>query len=143
MLALLVAVIEVTIPGQRLSLRNNIGLTDGFIDKEKVAWKEELKDFPNAEKIINELDAGRHVAKLFDQGSFSLAVLWACNVMEEIINAAGDGIIQTDHSKKSLFRRQNGERERIPRQLSNLGYTHRHRTCRPEEDLRVDNLGIK
>jgi hypothetical protein len=70
-----------------------------LLTNKKEAWKKKLTDFPNAEKIVNELDAGRHVARLFDEGSFSLSVLWACNVMEEIINATADGIIQTDPTK--------------------------------------------
>ena len=128
-------------PGQRFSLRRNIGLTDGFIDKQKEVWKKELANFPNSEKIINELDAGRHVARLFDEGSFSLAVLWACNVMEKIINAYTDGIIQTDPSKKDIFRNTNsGQPQSPPRQLNNLNYIHCLKPCRKDEKLSPEEL---
>jgi len=142
-LALLISVPEITILGQRFSLRMNIGLTDRFIDNQNKIWKKGLKGFPNSKNIVDALDAGRHVASLFDRGSFNLAILWSCNVMEEIIDAAVDGIIQKDPLKRELFRTETGSRKRYPLQLKNLNYVHRQKSCRKNEQMTIDDLWDK
>jgi hypothetical protein len=143
MLALLISVPEITILGQRYSLRMNIGLTDSFIDTQSEIWKRELGGFPNSENIVKVLDAGRYVANLFDRGSFNLAILWSCNVMEEIIDAAADGIIQKDASKRELFRTGTGFPKRYPLQLKSFNYVHRQKSCRKNEQMTVDDLWDK
>jgi len=142
-IALFISVPEITIPGQRFSLRMNIGLTDRFIDKQKGIWEKELEHFPNSENIIKALDAGRHVASLFDRGSFNLAILWSCNVMEEIIDAAADGIIQKDPLKRELFRTETGFPKRYPSQLKNFNYVHCQKSCRKNEQMTIDDLWDK
>jgi uncharacterized membrane protein HdeD (DUF308 family) len=141
-LAFIISVPEITVLGQRFSLRMNIGLTNHFIDKHQEIWKKELKGFPNSENIVDALDAGRHVASLFDRGSFNLAVLWSCNVMEEIIDAAAKGIIQKDPLKKELFRTETGFRT-YPTKLRNFNYVHRQKSCRKSEQMTIDDLWDK
>jgi hypothetical protein len=142
-LALTIAIVEVTIFGQRVSLRNSIRLTDDFFKKQKKVWEKELEGFPNSEKIINCLDDGKFVAGLFDRGSFNLAILWSCNVMEEIIDAAADGIIQKDPLKKPSFKKEKGGSQRYPLQLKNLNYVHHQRMGRRNEQISIDDLWDK
>jgi hypothetical protein len=86
--ALIVAIVEVTVYGQRVSLRKSIQLDEDFFKKQKKIWEEKLEGFPNLEKMLDCVYNGRIVVSLFDRGSFNLAVLWSCNVMEEIIDTA-------------------------------------------------------
>ena len=141
--ALVIAIVEVTIWGQRVSLRNSIGLTDEFFGKQKKVWKRELDGCPNSEEIVSGLDGGRYIASLFDRGSFNLAVLWSCNVMEKIIDAAADGIIQKDPLKRPLFKKEKGGSQRYPLQLRNLNYIHRQEMGRRNEQMSIDDLWDK
>jgi len=142
-LALTIAFVDMTILGQRVSLRSKIRLTDDFFDKQKKAWEKEIEGFPNAEKIISALDDGRFVQVLFDRGSFNLAVLWSCNVMEEIIDAVTNVIIQKDQMKSELFKNEKGGPLRYPLQLKNLDYIHKHKIGRKSEQLSIDDLWDK
>jgi hypothetical protein len=142
-IALLISITEITVSGQRLSLRQSIGLTDNFIDTKKEFWKKELEGFPNSENIVECLDSGRYVRVLFDRGSFNLAVLWCCNVMEEIIDATAEGIISKDPLKKPLFKNEKVSSQRYPTQLKNLNYVHLQKTCRKTEQLSIDDLWDK
>jgi hypothetical protein len=138
--ALTMAIVEVTIFGQRISLRNNIGLNIELFKKQKKVWENNLEGFPHSEKIISNLEDGRFVPEFFDRGSFSLAVLWSCNVMEEIIDAAANGIIEKDPTKKLLFKNEKGGPLRYPLQLKNLNYVHRQKTARINEQMDVNDL---
>lgn len=120
--ALLASVITIVVLGQRISLRNSVGLTNKFFDKEKDRWKSEVQEFPNFGKILENLDGGRFIAGLFDKGLFGLTILWSCNIMEEVIDAITDGIVSKDSEKKALFRTEEGRSLRYPLQLKNLGY---------------------
>jgi hypothetical protein len=60
--ALTIAVVEVTVWGQRVSLRNNMQLTDDFFKKQKKVWEEKLASFPNSTNIIDSLDDGSYVS---------------------------------------------------------------------------------
>ncbi len=142
-LALTVAFVDMTIFGQRVSLRSKIQLTDDFLDKQKKAWKKELEGFPNVEKIISTIDDGKFVAVLFDRGSFNLAILWSCNIMEEIIDAVTNGIIQNDQKKTRLFKTEKGGPLRYPLQLKNLNHVHSHKIGRKSEQLSIDDLWDK
>ena len=93
--------------------------------------------------MLDCIDNGKIVVTLFDRGSFNLAVLWSCNIMEEIIDAAADGIIQKDEQKKQLFRTEIGSPRRYPLQLKNLNYVHRQKRCRKNEEMTVDDLWDK
>ena len=131
--ALWTAIVEVIIAGQRVSLRESMPLKNGFFAKQKEIWKEELQGFPNLEEVVNSLDDGKFVTSLFDRGSFNLAVLWSCNIMEKIIDLVVEEIVSRFPEKKALFRKDDGERLGYPRQLENLGF-------RLEED---DDEGLK
>ena len=120
--ALLASLITIVVLGQRSSIRNSVGLDNKFFDKEKDRWKDEVKDFPNFDKILESLDGGRFVADLFDKGLFNLTILWSCNVMEEVIDAITDGITSENPENKSKFRSIEGRRNPYPVQLKNLGY---------------------
>jgi hypothetical protein len=121
-LALTMAIIEATIFGQRLSLRNKMQLTDEFFKKQRKVWKEKLSEFPNAEKIISGIDSSRALVTLFDKGSFGPAVLWSCGIMERTIDAIADGIISRNPEKRDLFRRPDNSPQRYPKQLEALGF---------------------
>jgi len=120
--ALLASLVTIVVLGQRSSIRNSVGLDNKFFDKEKDRWKDEVKDFPNFDKILESLDGGRFAADLFDKGLFNLTILWSCNVMEEAIDAITDGIISENPDSKSKFRKKEGRRKPYPVQLKNLGY---------------------
>lgn len=119
--AFIASIISVVVLGQRASLRARAGLDDKFFKREKIRWKRELAGFPNSDKILESLDGGRFVASLFDSGFFNLAILWCCNVMEEVIDAITEGIIDVAPEKKGLFRTDKG-RKRYSLQLKHLGY---------------------
>jgi len=121
-LTLVIAIVEVTIWGQRVSLRKNMRLNDDFFEKQKKVWEKNLEGFPNFKKIISNIDDGRFVAALFDRGSFNLVVLWSCNVMEKITDAVAEGITSKNPKNVTLFEKEDGRRERYPEQLKNLGY---------------------
>jgi len=120
--AFLVSLTMIVVHGQRVSLREKIGLHDKFFDKERSEWKSKLDEFPNSEKILESLDEGRFVARLFDSGFFNLAILWSCNVVERIVDATTAGIISKAPKKKILFRTEEGRRLTYPVQLEKLGY---------------------
>jgi hypothetical protein len=120
-IALTVAIVEVTIVGQRVSLRQSILLDDFFFRKEKKDWDEGLVGFPNSKAIVSSLNDGQFVASLFDKGSFNLAVLWSCNVMEKVIDSVVEGLVSQNPERKKLFRKDNDERRGYPQQLENLG----------------------
>ena len=142
-LALSVAIVEVTVLGQRVSLRENIRLNDDFFKKQKKIWEKDLKGFPNSGRIIEKTDDGRFIPVFFDKGSFNLVVLWSCNVMEEIIDAAVDGIIQKDPTKKSTFKNERGGPQRYATQLKNLNYVHRQSAGRESEQMSIEDLWDK
>lgn len=142
-LALTIAIVEVTIFGQRVSLRDKIGLTNDFFKRRRTAWEGKLQSFPNSKKIIDGLENSKFVADLFDKGSFNLAVLWSCNVMEGIIDAVANGIIQEDPSKRPLFRNEKGGPQRYPLQLENLNYVHHQKAGRRKEQISVADLWDK
>lgn len=129
---------HVAVWGQRVSLRESARLTDDFFKKQKEKWKNELAGFPNLDNVLEGLDDGRFVADLFDSGSFNLVVLWSCNVMEEIIDAAAQGIISKEPAKRRLFKKEDGSPERYPLQLKNLGYE-----ADPESGNRDDQVSIE
>lgn len=126
--AFLVSLITIVVLGQRISLRENVGLDDKFFDKEKNRWKSEVEGFADFDKVLESLDGGRFVAGLFDKGLFNLTILWSCNVMEEVIDAITDGIIHRNPEKRTLFRKKSGSRLYYPLQLINLEYDL-HQRC--------------
>jgi hypothetical protein len=121
-IALIIAIIDITVCGQRISLRESMKLTNTFFKKQKTVWEKKLVDFPNAKKIINKIDGCLAIPMLFDKGSFGLAILWSCNIIEQTTDAAADGIISKDPSKKYLFRRDDNGLVRYSKQLSALGF---------------------
>lgn len=120
--AFVISTMHITVWGQRASLRVSAGLTNGFFRKQKKIWEHELGKFPNFNNILENLDDGQFVAGLFDRGSFNLVILWSCNVMEKIIDATVEGIISKDPTKRPVFKKEDGSRQRYPLQLKNLGY---------------------
>lgn len=102
-IAVVVSVLHVTVLSQRLSLRESVGLVDNFFANQKRLWKDELKEFKNADRIIECLEDGKFIPHLFDKGLFNLIVLWSCNMMEKIIDVATEEIIALKPEKRSLF----------------------------------------
>lgn len=123
-IALLISVLHVTVYGQRFSLRESAGLTDDFFDKQRKVWSDELKEIPSANKIVTCLEDGKFIPHLFDKGLFNLTVLWSCNVMEKIIDAATDEIIARKPEKRSLFFKNDGRRIPYSDRLKNLGFEY-------------------
>ncbi len=121
--ALLLAILQITVLGQRVSLRRSVPLTDDFFKKQKEEWRNNLQGFPNLDEILRSLDDGQYIAGLFEKGSFNLAVLWSCSTIEKIIDSTADGIISITPEKTSLFRKQNGLPQHYPSQLKILGYS--------------------
>ena len=142
-MALTVAIVEVTVLGQIVSLRDNIHLNDVFFRKQRRIWEKDLEGFPNSGRIIEKIDDGRFIPVFFDRGSFNLVVLWSCNVMEEIIDAAVEGIIQKDPTKKLTFKNERGGPQRYASQLKNLNYVHHQRIGRESEQMSIEDLWDK
>lgn len=142
-LALTIAIVEVTVFGQRVSLRNSIQLTDDFFKKQKKVWGKDLEGFPNSEKIISDLEDSKFVAGLFDRGSFNLTVLWSCNIMEKIVDTVTEEIISRDPEKKTLFRKEDNSRLGYPKQLQNLGFKPNIEKNRKDEQITLEVLWHK
>jgi len=141
--ALTVAIVEVAVLGQRVSLRNSIHLHEGFFKQQKRIWEKGLEGFPNSRRIIEKIDDGSFLIALFDRGSFNLAVLWSCNVMEEIVDVAVDGIIQENPTMKSTFKNEKGGPQRYPLQLGNLNFVYSKNVGRESEQMSVEDLWDK
>lgn len=141
--ALTVAIVEVTVLAQRISLRDNVHLDDGFFKKQKKIWQKDLEGFPNSARIIEKIDDGRFIPVFFDRGSFNLVVLWSCNVMEEIIDATVDGIIQKNPTKKLTFKNERGGPQRYASQLKNLNCVHRQSIGRESDQMSIEDLWDK
>lgn len=138
--ALIFAIFEITIYGQRASLRSSLQLTKGFIKDKKEAWKGQLENFPNSEKIINNIDECQFILGLFDRGAFDLTILWVCNIMEKVIDTATDQIISKDPEKAILFRREDNHRLSYPKQLQNLGFNPNLSNQRKDEQKTLEEL---
>jgi hypothetical protein len=119
-IALVVAIIYITVLGQRVSLRMSIPFKDDFFDKQKKEWEFQIKNFPNFEEILSNLDGGLFITELFDEGLFNLVVLWSCNIIEEIIDSTVNVIISKIPEKTALFRKESDTRINYPLQLKNL-----------------------
>lgn len=141
--AFTISITHIAVWGQRVSLRDSARLTDDFFKKQKEKWENELTGFPNLNKILDGLDNGRFVADLFDSGSFNLVVLWSCNVMEKIIDAAAEGIISKEPAKRRLFKKEDGSSERYPLQLKNLGYDIELENGNGDDQLSIEALWHK
>jgi hypothetical protein len=139
-MAVFISMIEIVIASQRVSLRENIRLTADFFEKRKKIWEIKLAKFPNEKKIVNEINNGKYVTDLFDRGSFSLAVLWSCNVMEKVIDAAAEGITSKNADYISFFKKEDGKRERYPEQMRNLGYRLNAENTNDEKQMTLEHL---
>jgi hypothetical protein len=139
-LALFSAVMQVAVISQRVSLRRNIGLTDNFFKENKTIWEKKLEDFPLSKDILQELNNSQYVSYLFERGSFSLVVLWSCNVMEKTIDAAAKIIMSTNQLSKPLFLDGDNKRLAYPAQLENLGFTPELNNHRANEEMSVRKL---
>ena len=139
-LALTVAVVEITIYGQRISLRNSMELTVDFFKKQKKTWTEKLAGFPNSDNIVSCIDGAPVVTELFDGGSFGLALLWSCNVMEQTIDAIADGIISREPARQAVFRDEDNFRRRYPEQMENLGFNPNLDKNRNDERITLEKL---
>jgi len=141
------SILNIAVIGQRVSLRNSVELRDDFFSKREERWKKELAGFPNLDSLVENLDQGKYIARLFEHGSFDLAILWACNIMGNIVNTATGAIIDKFPVKEELFRRKKVDRaggtyidfERCPVQLMNLGFSTQKRS---EQDGEKFNLEI-
>jgi hypothetical protein len=91
--AFIIAITEITIYSQRLSLCDSLGLTSVFLKKQKKIWSENLADFPNSDNIVNSIGSASAVTELFSHGSFGLALLWSFAVMEQTIDEVAESVI--------------------------------------------------
>jgi hypothetical protein len=139
-LALTIAVVEITIYGQRISLRMSLELTDDFFKNQKEIWAEKLADFPNSDNIVNCLDGVPAVTASFDHGSFGLALLWSCAVMERMLDAVAEGVISREPEKRGIFRHKKGFRRSFVDQIENLGFHPDLRKSREDEKIPLKEL---
>lgn len=139
-LALTIAVVEITVYGQRISLRNSMKLDAKFFEKQKKAWAEKLTDFPNSDNIVNCIDGAKVVPQLFDNGSFGLALLWSCNIMEQTIDAIAEGMITIEPARQEMFRDQDNIRRGYPKQMGNLGFSPNLDKNRKDERISLEKL---
>jgi hypothetical protein len=139
-LALTVAIVEITIYGQRISLRKSMELTVDFFKKQKKIWTEKLAGFPNSDNIVNCIDSAPAVTELFDHGSFGLALLWSCAVMEQTIDAVAEGVISREPARREIFRHKNNFRKAYLEQMENLGFCPDLSKSRDDEKITLKNL---
>jgi hypothetical protein len=133
-IALIASVVAIIVISQRNSIRRNVGLNDSLFDTQKKKWEKELKGFPSLDHILEGFDTGHYIGQLFIAGYFNLAVLWSCNVIEEITDAITDSIISVDPDRKKLFRRDNDDRPvRYPLQLKRLDFIYEDKTLSLEK----------
>jgi hypothetical protein len=139
-LALTFAIVEITVYGQRISLRNSMKLDAEFFKKQKKIWAEKLSKFPNSDNIVNCINEGKAVPQLFDSGSFGLAVLWSCAVMEQTLDAVAEGVISREPSKREIFRHKNDFRKAALEQMENLGFCPDLSKSRDDEQITLKDL---
>lgn len=139
-LTLTVAIVEITIYGHRISLRESMELTVDSFKKQKKVWSEKLAGFPNSDNIVNCIDGAPAVTELFDHGSFGLALLWSCAVMEQTIDAVADGVISKEPSKREIFRHKNNFRKASLEQMENLGFCPDLSKSRDDEKITLKTL---
>lgn len=139
-IALTIAIIEITVWGQRVSLRSSLQLTDDFFKNQKKEWERKIEDFPYSKKILSSFEDSKFVTVLFDRGSFDLTVLWLCSVMEKIVDIITEEIISRDPAKMKLFRREDNRRLGYPKQLQNLGFKLNIEKNRKNEQLTLEAL---
>jgi hypothetical protein len=138
-IALIIAIVEITINGQRESLRSSIQLTDAHIKKKIKEWKVQLLNFPNSEKILESIEQSKFLPDLFDRGSFNLTVLWSCGIMEKIVEVVVEDTITRYPDKLRLFR-DSGKRVGYPKQLKALGYKPNLFAKRQDEVIDLEKL---
>jgi hypothetical protein len=126
--------------GQRVSLRRSMGLTVDFFKKQKKAWTERLANFPNSDNIVNCIDGAPAVTELFDHGSFGLALLWSCAVMEQILDAVAEGVISREPARRKIFRHKNDYRKAPLEQMENLGFCPDLSKSRDDEKITLKDL---
>jgi hypothetical protein len=139
-LALTIAVVEITIYGQRISLRMSLELTDDFFKNQKEIWAEKLADFPNSDNIVNCLDGVPAVTASFDHGSFGLALLLSFAVMEQTLDEVAEGVISREPEKRGIFRHKKGFRRSFVDQIENLGFHPDLRKSREDEKIPLKEL---
>lgn len=129
-IALTYSIVNIVVIGHRASIIDNIKIKEKYFAKAIEKWKLELSDFPQIEKIIENLNGGKYVTQFFERGSFDLVILWSCSIMSNIVNLTTEPIIAKFPEKEKLFRQTKVTRshetyidfERCPVQLSNLGF---------------------
>jgi hypothetical protein len=111
--------------------------------KQKKVWEKKLADLPNLENILISIDSGRFVATLFDRGSFNLAVLWSCNLMEQIVDAVVAEIISRNPQRMEFFKKEDSGPVGYPKQLRNLGFKPSIEKNRKDEQITTEALWHK
>ena len=139
-LVLTFAVVEITVYGQRISLRNSVKSDVEFFKKQKKVWAEKLADFPNSDNIVTCIDGAKVVPQLFDSGSFGLTLLWSCAVMEQTIDAVAEGVISKEPSRREMFRHKNNFRKAYLEQMENLGFCPDLSKSRDDEKITLEDL---
>ena len=139
-IALTVAVVEITVYGQRISLRNSMKLDAEFFKKQKKIWTKKLSEFPNSDNILSCINEGKAVLQLFDNGLFGLAVLWSWAVMEQTLDAVAEGVISREPAKREIFRHKNDFRKAPIEQMENLGFCPDLSKSRDDEQITLKDL---
>lgn len=139
-LALTFAVVEITVYGQRISLRNSMKLDAEFFKKQKKIWTEKLSEFPNSDNIVSCVNEAKAVPQLFESGSFGHAVLWSWAVMEQTLDAVAEGVISREPARREMFRHKKGFRKAAVEQMENLGFCPNLSKNKDGEQITLKNL---
>lgn len=123
-IGLLYSLSSIVVHGQRRSLRESIGLDEKIFPREINRWKSMLKDFPNSDEMIKNINEGNMIPELFDRGFFNITILWSCALMEKIVDTIVEGILLLDRDEKISFFHEDGRRKTYPIKLKNIGYTY-------------------
>jgi hypothetical protein len=115
-------------------------LEQDFFKKERKVWEEKLASVSNRERITSVLDDGQFIVTLFDRGSFNIAILWSCNLIEKIVDASAEEICSKNLARKELFRKEDGSRLGYPKQLENMGFSFTQENMRQDERLSTKEL---
>lgn len=100
-IGLFMSFVSICVQSQRQSKLLSMRFDKGFLDEMEKNWRERLKGHPaECEKIASDIRMAKHVLKFFEDGLFNIAVLWSCNIVEEIVDVLTELIIDQDPLSK-------------------------------------------
>jgi hypothetical protein len=122
-IGLVLSLLSVCVRSQRRSKLLSLKIDEGFFNEMEKSWSEKLKNHPEAcEKIASDIRLSKDVLKFFEDGMFSLAVLWSCNTVEKVVDEITDLMVAQDPRSKQQLLNEKGGRLPYPKRLQFFGF---------------------